>query len=102
MLITPDMRKQSSRLGCRRRGAGPSPGHSSHHPAIPHQFDQARALLQKALQSDPQNAQAWLILATLDMVQGDYQAPIGTAPGSRRTRAPRLAWPASEPAFLHR
>ena len=39
-----------------------------------HQFDQARALLQKALQSDPQNAQAWLILATLDMVQGDYQA----------------------------
>lgn len=39
-----------------------------------HQFDQARALLQKALQSDPQNAQAWLILATLDMVQGAYQA----------------------------
>jgi tetratricopeptide (TPR) repeat protein len=39
-----------------------------------HQFDPARALLQKALQSDSQNAQAWLILATLDMVQGDYQA----------------------------
>jgi tetratricopeptide (TPR) repeat protein len=39
-----------------------------------HQFDEARALLQRALESDPQNAQAWLILATLDMVQGNYQA----------------------------
>ena len=44
-----------------------------------HQFDEARALLHKALESDPQNAQAWLILATLDMVQGDYQAAKGTA-----------------------
>jgi Tfp pilus assembly protein PilF len=39
-----------------------------------HQFAEARALLKRALESDPQNAQAWLILATLDMVQGDYQA----------------------------
>ena len=39
-----------------------------------HQFGDARALLQKAFKSDPTNAQAWLILATLDMVQGDYQA----------------------------
>jgi tetratricopeptide (TPR) repeat protein len=42
-----------------------------------HQFDEARALLHRALESDPQNAQAWLILATLDMVQGDYQAAKG-------------------------
>jgi len=34
----------------------------------------ARAVLAKAFEADPQNAQAWLILATLDMVQGDYQA----------------------------
>ncbi len=38
-----------------------------------HQFAEARALLQKALASDRGNAQAWLILATLDMVQGDYE-----------------------------
>jgi Tfp pilus assembly protein PilF len=37
-----------------------------------HQFDEARALLQQALKIDPRNAQAWLTLATLDMVQGDY------------------------------
>jgi tetratricopeptide (TPR) repeat protein len=42
-----------------------------------HQFAEARALLQRALESDPQSAQAWLILATLDMVQGDYQAANG-------------------------
>jgi tetratricopeptide (TPR) repeat protein len=39
-----------------------------------HQFPEARALLQRALASDPKNAQAWLTLATLDMVQGDYPA----------------------------
>jgi len=39
-----------------------------------HQFPEARALLQSALKSDPQNGQAWLTLATLDMVQGDYPA----------------------------
>lgn len=39
-----------------------------------HQFNEARMLLSKAFASDPQNAQAWLILATLDMVQGDYLA----------------------------
>lgn len=42
-----------------------------------HQFGEARALLEKAFELDPQNAQAWLILATLDMVQGDYQAANG-------------------------
>ena len=38
-----------------------------------HQFKEARALLQKALQSEPRERQAWLTLATLDMVQGDYK-----------------------------
>jgi Tfp pilus assembly protein PilF len=42
-----------------------------------HQFGEARALLQQTLKIDPRNAQAWLTLATLDMVQGDYD----TAPG---------------------
>jgi Tfp pilus assembly protein PilF len=37
-----------------------------------HQFSDARALLQKTLSLDRNNAQAWLTLATLDMVQGDY------------------------------
>jgi Tfp pilus assembly protein PilF len=37
-----------------------------------HQFPEARDLLQKALRIDPRNGQAWLTLATLDMVQGDY------------------------------
>jgi tetratricopeptide (TPR) repeat protein len=39
-----------------------------------HQFSESRALLQKTLAIDPRNAQAWLTLATLDMVQGDYRA----------------------------
>ena len=39
-----------------------------------HQFTPARDLLQRAFQTDPQNAQAWLTIATLDMVQGDYKA----------------------------
>jgi Tfp pilus assembly protein PilF len=38
-----------------------------------HQFPDARELLQKAIKADPRNAQAWLSLATLDMVQGDYR-----------------------------
>ena len=37
-----------------------------------HQFVTARAQLKRALSIDPGNAQAWLTLATLDMVQGDY------------------------------
>ena len=37
-----------------------------------HQFPEARELLTKALHRDTRNAQAWLTLATLDMVQGDY------------------------------
>jgi tetratricopeptide (TPR) repeat protein len=39
-----------------------------------HQFAPARALLRRALEIDALNAQAWLTLATLDMVQGDYPA----------------------------
>jgi Tfp pilus assembly protein PilF len=37
-----------------------------------HQFDAARELLQATLKLDARNAQAWLTLATLDMVQGRY------------------------------
>lgn len=39
-----------------------------------HQFAEARVLLNAAVQRDPQNAQAWLTLANLDMVQGEYAA----------------------------
>ena len=37
-----------------------------------HQFDDARRLLKQVVAADPRNAQAWLTLATIDMVQGDY------------------------------
>jgi tetratricopeptide (TPR) repeat protein len=39
-----------------------------------HQFPQARQRLHEALRADPGSAQAWLTLATLEMVQGDYVA----------------------------
>ncbi len=39
-----------------------------------HQFDEARAQLGRALQRDAENGQAWLTLATLDMVQGNHAA----------------------------
>ena len=39
-----------------------------------HQFKEARDQLALALKRDPKNGQAWLTLATLDMVQGDYAA----------------------------
>jgi tetratricopeptide (TPR) repeat protein len=39
-----------------------------------HQFPEARELLRTALKLDPRNPQAWLTLATLDMVQGNYAA----------------------------
>lgn len=39
-----------------------------------HQFSDARIMLKKAFELEPRNAQAWLIIATLDMVQGDYPA----------------------------
>jgi tetratricopeptide (TPR) repeat protein len=39
-----------------------------------HQFAEARELLKKALEREPRNAQAWLTLGTLDMVQGQYDA----------------------------
>jgi tetratricopeptide (TPR) repeat protein len=39
-----------------------------------HQFPEARAALAKALARDPRNEPAWLMLATLDLVQGDYAA----------------------------
>lgn len=38
-----------------------------------HQFADARRELKRALAADPHNTQAWLTLATLDMVQGDYE-----------------------------
>jgi Flp pilus assembly protein TadD len=38
-----------------------------------HSFNEARALLQKALKAEPADAQAWLTMGTLDMVQGDYE-----------------------------
>ena len=37
-----------------------------------HQFAESRRELKRALEADPHNTQAWLTLATLDMVQGDY------------------------------
>jgi len=39
-----------------------------------HQFSDARVLLLKTLAIERNDAQAWLTLATLDMVQGDYPA----------------------------
>jgi Tfp pilus assembly protein PilF len=39
-----------------------------------HQFEASRGLLESALKLDTRNAQAWLTLATLDMVQGRYEA----------------------------
>jgi Tfp pilus assembly protein PilF len=39
-----------------------------------HQFDAARTRLARALAAEPANVQAWLTLATLDLVQGDYRA----------------------------
>ena len=39
-----------------------------------HDFAAARATLKAVLQRDGKNTQAWLTLATLDMVQGDYPA----------------------------
>jgi len=39
-----------------------------------HQFGDARVLLARALKVDSREAQAWMTLATLDMVQGDYPA----------------------------
>jgi tetratricopeptide (TPR) repeat protein len=42
-----------------------------------HQFDEARQQLKKAVTKDPHNAQGWLTLATVDMVQGEYEAAAG-------------------------
>ena len=39
-----------------------------------HQFADARGLLLRAIKADARNTQAWLTLATLDMVQGDYRS----------------------------
>lgn len=38
-----------------------------------HQFNDARDLLQRSVQLNPRDAQAWLTLATLEMVQGNYE-----------------------------
>jgi len=37
-----------------------------------HQFAEARQLLRQVVAADSRNAQAWLTLATIEMVQGDY------------------------------
>ena len=37
-----------------------------------HEFAPARALLEQAVRADPSLAQAWLSLASLDMLEGDY------------------------------
>jgi tetratricopeptide (TPR) repeat protein len=39
-----------------------------------HQFQAARAELQRALARAPADAQSWLTLSTIDMTQGDYEA----------------------------
>ena len=41
-----------------------------------HQFSEARAQLKQALAQGASNAQAWLTLATIDMVQGDYSSAV--------------------------
>jgi Tfp pilus assembly protein PilF len=38
-----------------------------------HQFAEARRELRRALDADPHNTQGWLTLATVDMVQGEYE-----------------------------
>jgi tetratricopeptide (TPR) repeat protein len=38
-----------------------------------HQFVEARRELRRALAADPHNTQGWLTLATVDMVQGEYE-----------------------------
>lgn len=42
-----------------------------------HEFDAARELLQSVLKSDRDNTQAWLTLAVIDQVQGNYRAARG-------------------------
>jgi len=42
-----------------------------------HEFAKARTLLTKAVAKEPNHAQAWLSLATLDMVQGEYASAAG-------------------------
>ena len=39
-----------------------------------HRFDEAQALLDRALQADPQHAQAWLTTSTLLQVRGEFAA----------------------------
>jgi tetratricopeptide (TPR) repeat protein len=41
-----------------------------------HEFAAARALLDKATRADPALAQAWLALASLDMLEGDYASAL--------------------------
>ncbi len=53
---------------------------------VRHEFDPARKLLQQALAHDPRNVQAWLTLATIDTVQGDYVAAAHACGETRRTR----------------
>ena len=50
-----------------------------------HEFGEARAWLEQAARADPALAQAWLSLASLDMLEGDY-----TRAAQRCARAGRL------------
>lgn len=54
---------------------------------VRHQFDPARKLLGQALARDPRDVQAWLTLATLDTVQGDYAAAERGCSETARLRA---------------
>ena len=56
-----------------------------------HQFAPARDLLKQAIAIDARNAQAWLTLATLDMVQGDYPAATRDCQEVARVATPIVA-----------
>ena len=57
---------------------------------VRHEFDPARKLLKQALARNPRNVQAWLTLATLDTVQGDYAAAERACGQIGRTAGPAV------------
>jgi hypothetical protein len=52
-----------------------------------HEFAAARTILTKALQREPQHAQGWLTLATLERVAGNYPAAMAACTQVTRTGA---------------
>ncbi len=52
-----------------------------------HEFAAARAVLQRTLQRDPASAQAWLTLAALDRLAGNYSAAERACAGVQRAGA---------------